>query len=382
MTPDPFPWRTTFVALLAAVGMYALVWNQFGKDFIWYLLPWFEHIRATGPVAAFAEPFGNYTPPYLYLLSASTLAAPLADPISLIKLLSIAGNVALVAALWRLLVALDVGQAGRKAMIVFALPTVVLNAGLLGQCDALWSAACVMALAAALRHRHGAMLAWCGFALAIKLQPVFTAPIVVALLIGRRVPPRLWPLAPAAFAAAMLPAWAIGWPASDLATIYLRQADWSPALSLNAPNIWAIVQPFVAAAPLPWGGLAMALAVAAAAILTMRFAARPPERDTLVAAALLVTLAVVGLLPRMHERYFFLADVLALALAFARDDRESWRIMALVQAGSLAGVFGYLTGLDAFAILGGVAMIWATIRLTRPLIAPWPAVPDVQQSAR
>src|SRR3954468_9442458 len=162
-------WRPTLLALAAAAGLYVLIWNWFGKDLPDFLVPWFEYIRHTGPIAAFARPFGNYTPAYLYALAAPTLAAPLADPITLIKLLSIAGSIGLVAAMWRLLAALGVAHPGRKAMIVFALPSVVLNAGLLAQCDAMWAAASVMALTAAVKRRHAAMLTWCGFALAIKL---------------------------------------------------------------------------------------------------------------------------------------------------------------------------------------------------------------------
>ncbi len=362
-------WRPTLLALAAAAGLYVCVWGWFGKDLPDYLVPWFEHIRATGPIAAFAHPFGNYTPPYLYALAATTLAAPLADPITLIKLLSVLGTIGLVVAVWRLFAALDVAHPGRKAMIVFALPTVILNAGLLGQCDAIWAAASVMALAAAIKKRHAAMLAWCGLALAIKLQPAFSAPIILALLIGRRVPVRLWPIAPAAFVAAMLPAWLLGWPAADLATIYLHQADWSPLLSLNAPNIWVVAQSLPLVRDLPLTGLAIATAVGASAWLVAHFSWRTPERDQLLAAALLVTLVTVGLLPRMHERYFFLADVLALALAFARSDRRSWQIAGLVQLASLAGLLAYMSGVTALAVLGALPMIAATVLVARPFLA-------------
>ena len=40
----------------------------------------------------------------------------------------------------------------------------------------------------------------------------------------------------------MLPAWALGWPAADLALVYVRQAGTFADLSMNAPNIWVIVQ--------------------------------------------------------------------------------------------------------------------------------------------
>ena len=365
------PLRTTIFAVIAAGIMYAILLDHIGEDMVNFLLPWFDHIRATGPVVAFAHPFGNYAPPYLYLLALTTIAAPLAHPVILIKLLSLAGAVALIAATWRLLTVLGVKQAGRAALIMIAMPSLVINTGLLAQCDAMWAAACVMALAAAVERKHGAMLGWCGLALAIKLQPAFSAPLIVALLIGRQVPVRLWPIAPLAFVAAMLPAWAEGWPAQDLASIYTGQAGWSPALSMNAPNVWAIVQALPWIGELPLTGLAIAAAVGASAWLIARFASRPPERTELVAAALLVTLVVVGLLPRMHERFFFMADVLALTLALARGDRRNWLVFVLVQSGSMLGLTAYLTGIEACAIVGAVPMIVATTLVARQfLVSP------------
>lgn len=338
-------------------------------DMAVYLLPWFNHIVAAGPIAAFAHPFSNYAPLYLYLLAALTPLAGLVPAIALIKALSLAGTVALALAVRRILVQLNAPQVNRGAALVAVLPSVMLNAGLMGQCDAMWAAACVMALSAALDRRHATMLAWCGLALGFKAQAVFVAPFFLALLINRRVPLRLWPIAPLVTAATMLPAWIAGWPAADLAMVYLRQTDYFQALSMNAPNVWALVQ----ALPLggvPLVGLAFAAAIGAVGAYVARVSATRLDGSALVAAALLAPLVVAGLLPRMHERFFFLADVLALTLALVRRDPASWRIAALVQAGSSLGVIAYLLDIGALAILGAVAMLSATALLARTVLKP------------
>jgi Gpi18-like mannosyltransferase len=360
----------TVATILATAGIMCLwCWPFVCNDMQIYLIPWFDHIRGAGPIAAFAQPFSDYTPPYLYGLAVATLGAGIAAPMTLIKLLSLVCTGALVAAVWRLLNALGAQQPGRQAVILFALPSVVLNAALLGQCDALWAAACVMALAAAVRRHHRAMLGWVGLAIAIKLQAVFVVPLILALLIGRRVPLRRWLYAPLAFAAAMLPAWLAGWPMLDLATIYLHQAGSYSALSLNAPNIWAIAQALPWIGQLPLTGLAMAAGLGAAAALTARFVGRTPSGDQVIAAALLVVLVMAGLLPHMHERYFFLADILSVSLALVRRDRTSWQVAALVQAGSLLGLSAYLVGIDGFAIIGALPMLAATLLVARPFLA-------------
>lgn len=333
-----------------------------------YLLPWFDHVVATGPVASFEQPFSNYAPAYLYLLAALSLFSGVLPAITLIKLLSVAGTVVLALAVRHLLTRLDAPQPIHATALLFAMPSILLNATLLGQCDAMWAAPCVVGVAAALDRRHAAMLAWFGLAVAFKAQAVLIAPFFLALLIKRRVPLWLWPIAPAVTIATMLPAWAAGWPAADLATIYLRQADTFQMLSFNAPNIWAILQALPIGLPLL--GLATAAAIGGTAAYIARFSAQTLDNRGLLSAALLATLITAGLLPRMHERYFFLADVLALCLALVCRDRPSQTIAILVQAGSTLALLGYLSGIAGLAILGGVAMIVATIRLARSLLKP------------
>jgi len=352
----------------AALAMLAASISGVTNDMVDYLIPWYDHIVATGRVAAFAEPFSNYTPPYLYLLSAVTLFDGLVPSMVLIKLLSVAGTVTLALAVRHLLIRLNAPEPTRAAALMVALPTAVLNAGLLGQCDAMWAAPCVMALAAAVERRHVAMLIWCGIAFGFKAQAALVAPFFLALLINRRVPIALWPIAPAVFAAMMLPACAAGWPASSLATIYLHQAGTFTALSLNAPNIWAIVQ--VLPLGIPLGGLATAAAIGATAAYLAHFSTRPLDQRTLLAAALLAPLLTAGLLPRMHERYFFLADILSLVLALTYRDKRSWTIALLIQAGSLLATAGYFINREALVVIGALAMITATVRLAAPLLRP------------
>jgi Gpi18-like mannosyltransferase len=221
-----------------------------------------------------------------------------------------------------------------------------------------------MALAAALRRRHVAMLAWYGLALGLNIQALLIAPFFLALLINRRVPIRLWPIAPLIIAATLLPAWAAGWP--DLVTTYPPRAD---ALSFNAPNIWAIVD-ILPLGGLPLLGLALASAIGASAGYVARFSAQSLSNKLTIPAALLATLLTAGLLPGMHERHFLLADILALILALVVRDRASVRIALLIQLGSVLAILGQVTDIDALTMFGAFAMITATVQLARPLLKP------------
>ena len=362
------PIRLLAAAWLAAISLQIAVIQLITPDLIVYNIPWFDHIVASGPIAAFAAPFGNYSPPYYYLLVA---ALPLHDviPAALtIKLVSFACTALLALAVWRLLIALRVAHAARWALVVPLLPSVMMSGAILGQCDALYAAPCVMAVAAAINRRHAAMFAWCGVAFAVKAQAIFIAPFVLAIIIARRIPVRLWLAAPLAYAALLLPAALAGWPVASLLTIYLHQSETFDDIARNAPNIWMIAQ--LGGITTPLVGLALATAVGAVAAYAARFGAtaRHFAGPMLLRLALLAPLIVAGLLPKMHDRYFFLADVLSLALAIAAPDRDTLRIQAHVQLGSVLALVGYLTGLPWLAAIGAVPMIAATILVMRPLL--------------
>lgn len=364
------PLPPVWVTLILAALLHASFWHIIAADMTAYLLPWFDHIRATGPIAAFAAPFSNYTPPYLYLLALISPLAPIAPAVTLIKLISVAGSVALALAVRHLLTRLDVPSPARGAALVLLLPSVAINASLLGQADMFWAAPCVMAIAAAIDRRHAAMLVWCGIALSFKAQAVLVAPFFLALLLQRRVPVRLWPIVPAATAAMMLPAMLAGWPAGNLVAIYAQQSTTFADLSRNAPNIWSVVAMLPVGDPRPLLGLAFVAAVGGSAAYIARFSITPVHARALIAAALLATLVTAGLLPKMHERFFFLADILALVLAITAADRAHWRIALLVQTGSTLALFAYLSGIEGVAAISAVPMIAATWLIARPLLVP------------
>lgn len=354
-----------WLSLALGLALYALLWPLQPFDVRTFLIPWTEHIVAAGPVGAFAHPFSNYAPPYLYLLAAISPLAALITVTGAIKLVSALGSLWLAWAAYRLLRAAGAVGADRAAALTILLPTALLNAALLGQCDALWAAPCLLAVGAAIERRPGRMLLWCGIAFAFKLQAIFLAPFALAVLLAERAPWRLWLIPPAVYAAAMLPAWLAGWPAADLATIYLRQAGYYDALAMNAPNLWQIVTTL--AGPLPLEPVAFAFAALASLAFLFRFARDGAMPDP-IAAALLSALLLPGLLPRMHDRYFFLADLLAFVLAVSWRRRDGWLIFAAVQIGSLLALWSGMSGDPAFATAGGVAMLAATGALLMRLV--------------
>src|SRR3954452_6552181 len=94
------------IALAAIARM--MFWAVRPPDMSIFLEPWFAHIVHYGPIGAFAHPFSNYEPAYLYLLAIGSLAYGPLSIMTIIKIISVAGTVFLTFALADLLKAAGV----------------------------------------------------------------------------------------------------------------------------------------------------------------------------------------------------------------------------------------------------------------------------------
>lgn len=135
--------------------------------------------------------------------------------------------------------------------------------------------------------------------------------------------------------------------------------DTPPSLSDGAPNLWAIARMLPWLGDLPLAGLAMATALGAAAWLVAHLSAHPPRGDRLLPAALLVTLALPGLLPAMQPSDFVLAVWLSVMLGI--------RERTIAPAALVIG--GWLLAIFMSAPLGAAPIMVATLLTARPFFA-------------
>jgi Gpi18-like mannosyltransferase len=305
-----------------------------------FLEPWMNHILHYGPIAAFGHPFSNYEPAYLYLLALGSLAHGFMATMTIIKILSVAGSVFLTFALADVLKA--AGVQARSAVLALVLPSVVINDALLGQCDALWAGACIFALAAMMRGQTLRSLVWCGVAISFKALAIFIAPVIIGALIGRRVPLWQWAVPALIFLATLVPPWLLGWPAYDLLTVYLGQATLEPLIAGRLGNPWMLMTIFAddQARHYYWIGLVAALGAGVIIGALAKRGWRDP-RFLILLAALSGTL-LPFLLPKMLERYYFLGDVMTLALALTLRNRAATVAVLAVQFASILSHMTYL----------------------------------------
>ena len=262
----------------------------------------------------------DYTPPYLYLMQIVSRTRDYPWQY-LVKAWSIGFEVLLCAAV-SALASLRVRSEGRLLLVFHLasmLPTVVFNGAYWGQCDAIYVSLCLAALVRGLKGRDVSSMILFGVALSFKLQTAFFLPVMLPLWLRRDLRLRCVPLIPAAYMAMMIPALWGGKSLHHVLTCYLQQAGQYNFMSMNGNNLWQLFSGALPAQQLyaMFSGAAVILAFGA---LLAACAACCLHRERLGAGStvlfcLLCVSAVPYLLPKMHERYTFGADVLSVAAA-------------------------------------------------------------------
>jgi Gpi18-like mannosyltransferase len=303
---------------------------------------WYQHLVERGGWRGLGTVDGNYNAPFLYVLA---LAMLVPGPVILkIKAVFIAFDVLLAFFTYKVVGVRRPGPAAVAAALVMALlPTVVINASLYGQMDAMWASFALGGVYFLVRGRGWWGVALCTVAVAFKPQGIFIFPLALLLVLAGRIRWRALLAAPIVFVGLDLPAIVLGRHPLELLTIYSmsRQARHVPSLTLHAPSAYAFV-PYAAngvSAVRTLGYVfAAALVLGVCYALIARRVPLTPER--IVTAATLFAILVPFTLPGMHERYFFLADVLSVVLAFYRP--RLWFVALLVETSSLLAYEAYL----------------------------------------
>ena len=181
-----------------------------------------------------------------------------------------------------------------------------------------------------------------GLAISFKLQAIFLFSLLLVLLITKQIHIKYFLIIPGVYLISILPAYLLGRDFIDLLKIYYMQMNKYPWLTLSAPNIfqWIPPTPFDL-----WRNVGILLALSAVAILSLLVLAsrRKITNAIMLKLALVFVLIVPFLLPQMHERYFYLADVISLIYTFYFPDY--FYVVILIQLSSLLSYIPYLIGI-------------------------------------
>jgi len=312
--------KSFLVGVAIAILLFGAILRFAGLGFISmdmraFVMRWYDQLAREG-FSALRTGFSNYTPPYLYLLWVATLTRGWLSEVTAIKLISIlfdAGN-----AVWVYKIArIKYREAAAPfigAVIFFILPTILLNSAWWGQADSIFTFFALASLYFLLRDRPLSATICFGVAFAFKLQAVFFAPFLFLLMLKRRLAWTHILVVPLVYVLLILPAVLAGRPFFEALTIYLEQADTFHQLTMKAPNLYQFISN-------DWYSPALYLGLGFTGLLSLAWAIGYARKiktltpEIIVLCAAVSTMMVPFFLPKMHERYFYLADAMLLLLA-------------------------------------------------------------------
>jgi Gpi18-like mannosyltransferase len=330
-----------FLAICITGGLLirAFFFDFTSGDFSNFIGPWYDFIASKGGFPALGSSFSDYTPPYLYLLTLAYYLGLKALPAA--KLISVAADLVLAFSAFLIVKETTKNRMAAifAAVFVFLAPTVILNGSMWGQSDSLYAACCLLSLYFLMKDRYLAGSILFGLALAIKLQAIFLAPFFLFLILKDRYPLRYLAVIPAMYLLLIIPALAAGRPAIDLLMIYPNQMGFYHALTWNAPSVYGAFP----SDAYPLFVIPGSLFAVLASFILIFFLSRGPlpvRPSTFVSVSFITALLVPFLLPSMHERYFFLADVLSVLYACTYPKR--FYVPAIMVAVSLFAYMPFL----------------------------------------
>ena len=362
---SPWYWVAALALTVLAFAARYSVLDYVTLDYRDFLSRWVEYFRVNGGFSGLSRQIGNYNIPYLYFLALFSYST--IDDLYLIKLLSIFFDVLLA---WgaALLLGRFTQSAARRMGVFFAvlmLPTVFLNGALWAQCDSIYVALAMLGIYCALDDRPVLSMVLAALSFGFKLQAVFILPVYAVLWIYGKFNWKHFLIFPAAYVVIVLPAVLLGRPFVETLTLYFDQtSSIGTGLNYNSPSVYALFQYTL---PEAYNDLASSVGVVCAFVymaavlgVCLAFRSRLSDRAVLGAAVLLV-IGIPFLLPHMHDRYFFAADIFSLVLAFAAPMYAAAALLA--QFASLLGYHAYLKGRYLLLMDRGAAALIAALIL-------------------
>ena len=313
-------------AALLLIARFALFYQDWG-DLSYFIMPWIETYRSMTFFEGLGTVVGNYNPPYMYIFNfiAQISSSDLSD-LYLVKIVSVFFDF-LIAYFVMKIVSLKTDSINLRLLafiLALAIPTVILNSSMWGQCDSIYAAFAIGSLYFGLKGRSKLTYVFAALAFSFKMQAVFMMPMLLVFLLMKKIRFTDCYLFFVVYFATLLPAVIVGMPIGDVLSTYFNQAGTYDWLYRNIANVWQFTK------NVPYDNFVIiGICIAALAVLGLLYFTwvnreRLVSNTDYVRLAYLFVVILPFLLPKMHDRYYFLADVLSV-LVFLFD-KKRWYI--------------------------------------------------------
>ncbi len=343
-------WISLALVFVLAVLIRIPLMTKLSGDYYNFIKPWYAAI-VEDPKAFLASDEADYTPTYMYLL---TLISLFKVDVESLTLLYLVKSISMVFELGTAILIFFILKTILKkndvitllgVFLALFLPQVFLNSAFWGQCDAIYTFFIVLSLFFVLKEKSLWASVAFAFSFAFKLQSIFFLPVLILLWFKHKCKLYFLLLVPVIYIVLMIPAMACGRNFMSCVFVYFDQTEEYPYLTMNAPSVYiymyrsivtnqSVVEHLVPAAKYFGFALIFILCV------LLFVAYKEITLEDIVKISFLISLFAPFVLPAMHERYFYIAEIMA--ILYVAVNPKKWYISFLAVAGTFQGYNNYL----------------------------------------
>ena len=283
-----------------------------------FLLPWWEEINNNGGIRALKYQTGNYNMLYQFLIAIMTYL-PI-KPLYQYKILS---------GIFDYLLALGVGYMSynltnkdmTKGVLAYAVtlmsPLVIFNSAAWAQCDSIYVFFIVLSLILLMDEHYGISFFMLGVAFSFKLQTVFILPFFIFYYFKERKFSIIqFLLIPLAMCVTAIPSLVMGRGIADVFMNYVEQIGTYTSLAINYPSVWCVVNEAVSPETLKAPAVIITVVLIGIFMYIWIKSAENMDKKKMLYCAFILAYTCVFFLPKMHEHYGYLYEILAILIAF------------------------------------------------------------------
>lgn len=297
-----FLFSVTFVSLLIRVSLYP--WQS--SDYLVHLEKWFLAYK-NNIFETLKSPVGDYTAMYNYILAFLSLIGD--NSLYLIKSISVIFDFIGAIFFSKIIRKICNENVSYLAYAIFlCLPTVILNSSAWAQCDVIYVTFILISFYQLLNEKESAALFFYSISLSLKLQAIFFLPFYLFLGVKKKIKFRCFLWIPIVYILSIIPMLCLGRPLISCVKTYLVQMSEYNNLVYAAPTIYTFWDIDGLTLLVRTGVLYCVLIVGSLCYYCYEKVNVNASKELLKFSTLLV-LIIPFLLPKMHDRYFILADI-------------------------------------------------------------------------
>lgn len=335
----PYLYLSIAVTVLALILRY-LSLSLMNGDLL-LLRTWYDFLLENGYKGLANGEFSNYPPAYLYLLYLGTLTVNWLDPFIALKLIPTAFDLISAFAIYKIArTKYDDDKPYFMSSLFFLLPTVMFNSSGWGQIDSMYGSFLLVCFYLLLRDRPLWAMAAFGVAFSFKAQSIFLLPFLGILFLRKQIPWYSFFVVPLVYLLLAIPTLLLGRTLESVVFLYAGQVDQFQNLSRYAPNLYLVIPNEFFHPVFEIGLILFAVAMLAWAWVNWK---TPPPVTThqLVLTALASAALVPFLLPKMHDRYFYPADLFSFVTAIFIPELWFFAMLFQISSGLVYMIFPF-----------------------------------------